>query len=57
MQPLEGDPALLDDPAIHLQSAQLFCQDLLELLGQDGVWSGREEPDGVGGAVPACFRH
>ena len=52
---LGGDPALLDDPAIHLQSAQLFCQDLLELLSQDGIWSGRKEPNSVGRAVPACF--
>ena len=45
---LEGDAALLDDPAVHLQSAQLLRQDLLELLGQDGVWSGREKPNSVG---------
>ena len=53
----EGDAALLDDPAVHFQSAQLLCQDLLELLGQDGVRSGREKPNSVGWAVPARFRH
>ena len=45
----EGDAALLYDPAVHFQSAQLLCQDLLELLGQDGVRSGREEPTVLAG--------